>query len=99
MSTAKNKKTIGKQKQTSITSSSWKFPLNSHNYKILALGAIVIAIGYGLMSTGISDDPNQWNNPMAVTIAPILLAIGYCAIIPYGLLARKKANEENTSES
>jgi hypothetical protein len=99
MSTAKNKRTIGKQKTTSTPTSSWKFPLNSHNYKILGLGAIVIALGYGLMSTGISDDPNQWNNPMAVTIAPILLAIGYCGIIPYGLLARKKDIQENSSDS
>jgi len=36
---------------------------------------------------------------MAVTIAPILLAIGYCGIIPYGLLARKKVIQENSSDS
>ena len=99
MSTPKNKKNIAKQRQSSISSASWKFPLDSYNYKILGIGAIVIAIGYGLMSTGISDDPTQWNNPMAVTIAPILLAIGYCAIIPYGLLARKKSEEESGNDS
>jgi hypothetical protein len=51
------------------------------------------------MSTAISDDPTQWNNPLAVTIAPVLLAIGYCVIIPYGLLARKKETAEISSES
>ena len=98
MSSTKSKRQIGKQKQ-SIPSTSWNFPLDSYNYKILGIGAIVIAIAYGLMSTAISDDPNQCNNPMAVTIAPVLLAIGYCVIIPYGLLARKKDSSEKSSES
>jgi hypothetical protein len=99
MSTTKTKRQIGKQKQQSSSSASWNFPLDSYNYKIIGIGAIVIAIAYGLMSTAISDDPTQWNNPMAVTIAPVLLAIGYCVIIPYGLLARKKDSKETPSES
>lgn len=99
MSATKSKRQIGKQKQQSVSSASWNFPLNSHNYKIIGIGAIIIAIAYGLMSTAISDDPTQWNNPLAVTIAPVLLAIGYCVIIPYGLLARKKETAEISSES
>lgn len=99
MSTTKTKRQIGKQKQQSVSTASWNFPLDSYNYKILGIGAIVIAIAYGLMSTAISDDPTQWNNPMAVTIAPVLLAIGYCIIIPYGLLARKKNSSETSSDS
>ena len=98
MSTTKTKRQIGKQKQ-STSSASWNFPLDSYNYKIIGIGAIVIAIAYGLMSTAISDDPTQWNNPMAVTLAPVLLAIGYCVIIPYGLLARKKESKETSTES
>jgi hypothetical protein len=98
MSSTKTKRTIGKQKQQTVSSASWNFPLNSYNYKIIGIGAIVIAIAYGLMSTAISDDPTQWNNPLAVTIAPVLLAIGYCVIIPYGLLARKKEHSVNSSE-
>lgn len=99
MSSTKSKRQIGKQKQQSISSSSWNFPLDSYNYKIIGIGAVIIAIAYGLMSTAISDDPTQWNNPMAVTIAPVLLAIGYCVIIPYGLLARKKDSTDTSSES
>lgn len=99
MSASKSKRQIGKQKQQTVSSASWNFPLESYNYKIIGIGAIVIAIAYGLMSTAISDDPNQWNNPLAVTIAPVLLAIGYCVIIPYGLLARKKDSTEPSTES
>jgi hypothetical protein len=99
MSSSKTKRQIGKQKQHVVSSASWNFPLDSYNYKIIGIGAIVIAIAYGLMSTAISDDPTQWNNPLAVTISPVLLAIGYCVIIPYGLLARKKETKEHKNES
>lgn len=96
MSKDKAKKQFGKPTNP-VRSSSWNFPLSGYNYKIIGIGALVIIIAYGLMSTAISDDPNAWNNTLAVTIAPILLAIGYCVIIPYGLLARPKATDSTTT--
>lgn len=64
---------------------------------LLGVGIAVIVIGYLLMSTGIADDPlnNQgvWNNASAVTIAPILLGLGYCVIVPFALLYRKKGTD------
>ena len=86
---------FGKSSQSKIQDSEWSFPLTSYNYKIIGLGAIVIAIAYGLMSTAISDDPNQWNNTLAVSVAPVLLTIGYCVIIPFGLLARESSKNEH----
>jgi hypothetical protein len=76
----------------------WDIPLGRTNLLILAAGIAVLILGYVLMSTGIADDPlkNQgvWNNAMAVTVAPILLGLGYCVIIPFALLYRKKGTEE-----
>lgn len=68
----------------------WDFPYVKKNFIIAGIGLIVIIAGYLLMSTGITEEPaltegGKWNNPMAVTIAPILLIIGYCVIIPYAL--------------
>jgi hypothetical protein len=41
------------------------------------------------MATGITDQPavesGKWNNVFAVSIGPILLVLGYCFIIPYGI--------------
>jgi hypothetical protein len=72
----------------------WDIPLTSTNLIILAAGIAVIIIGYLLMSSGIADDPlhndGVWNNASAVTIAPILLGLGYCVIIPFALLYRRK---------
>jgi hypothetical protein len=50
------------------------------------------------MASGIADNPtdNQgvWNNASTVSIAPILLTIGYCIIIPIALFYRKKGGDE-----
>lgn len=68
---------------------SWEFPLKKQNFYYLAAGLGVIILGYILMATGISDGPAlpdaKWNNPLAVTVAPILLFIGYVIIIPLGI--------------
>ncbi len=70
----------------------WEFPLEKNNLIIIGIGLAVILLGYMLMATGISDEAatvdGKWNNPMAVTIAPILLVIGYTVIIPYGIIKR-----------
>lgn len=67
----------------------WKFPLQKQNFIIIGIGLLVIIIGYLLMATGITEEPalpnGKWNNIFAVTIAPILLVLGYCVIIPYGI--------------
>lgn len=52
----------------------------------------MIVIGYVLMGTGITDDVANndgiWNNASSITIAPILLTLGYCVIIPYFIFKR-----------
>ena len=79
----------------------WSFPLNRSNFLYLAIGIGVILLGYILLATGITEEPalpqGKWNNPFAVTIAPILLIIGYCVIIPYGIikLFKNKSNDNN----
>jgi hypothetical protein len=51
------------------------------------------------MMTGVTDQPavldGKWNNPLAVTVAPIVLVIGYCVIIPFGILKKFKDKEAN----
>lgn len=78
----------------------WEFPLVKKNWMILAVGAATIIIGYLLMATAITDDPQKhqeiWNNAMAISIAPIVLVIGFLVIIPYGLFWREK---ETATES
>ncbi|HET7152670.1 MAG TPA: DUF3098 domain-containing protein [Candidatus Kapabacteria bacterium] len=77
---------------------SWSFPLERQNWLILAGGLIIIIIGFALMATAITDDPAKhqqvWNNPLAISVAPVLLLIGFLVVIPYGLFWHKKADEQ-----
>lgn len=67
----------------------WKFPMEKQNLMLFGLGLLVIFVGYALMMTGLGGDyagvDAKWNNPLAVTVAPIVLVIGYCVIIPYSI--------------
>ncbi|MBI4428256.1 MAG: hypothetical protein HY562_03975 [Ignavibacteriales bacterium] len=63
-------------------------PFTKVNYQILAVGLIVIALGY----YALSQEP--WDGTMPLVVAPILLVLGYCVIIPVGILYRKKQEAE-----
>ena len=78
---------------------SWLFPLEKKNMIWLAVGLGVIILGYILMATGITDEPalavGTWNNPIAISVAPILLVTGYCVLIPFAILKLFKKEENN----
>jgi|GEM_PF-284834 len=78
----------------------WLFPLERKNLIWAAIGLVVIVLGYVLMATGITDEPalpdGTWNNPLAISVAPILLVIGYCILIPLAIL--KLFKKENSAQ-
>lgn len=89
--TSTQRKTLRVSSQSKKEKVTWNFPFTKRNFIIAGIGLVVIIIGYILMATGISNQPalesgTPWNNPFAVTIAPILLLIGYCIIIPYAII-------------
>ena len=77
-------------KRTAIPKVVWQLPFEKQNFMILLIGLGTILLGYALMATGITESPatidGKWNNPMAIYVAPTLLIIGYCVIIPYGII-------------
>ncbi len=66
-------------------------PLEAVNYKILVAGVVVVVLGY----VALGMEP--WDGFMALTVAPILLLVGYCIIIPVGIIYRKKKVESASS--
>jgi len=62
-------------------------PLEATNYKILLAGVAVVILGY------ISLSMEPWDGFMAITLAPMLLVLGYCVVIPVGIIYRKKKEE------
>jgi hypothetical protein len=62
-----------------------RFAFGKKNYLILALGLVLLIIGYALMSGGGSSDPNEFNgeelfSSRRITLAPIVVLLGYVVV-------------------
>ena len=68
-------------------------PFTKTNYRILLVGLLVIVLGY----YALAQEP--WDGTMPLVVAPILLVLGYCVIIPVGILYRKKQEVEGAEIS
>lgn len=62
-------------------------PFTKINYQILAIGILCIVLGY----IALAQEP--WDGTMPLVVAPILLILGYCFLIPLGILFRKRRAE------
>jgi hypothetical protein len=58
-------------------------PLERTNFVIIAIGVLLISGGYLSMMEGSVE--GFWT----LTLAPILLVLGYCVVVPIGILYRK----------
>lgn len=70
------------------------FALGKENYKLMAIGFVLIVIGFILMSGGGSDDPNVFNPEIfsfrRITLAPVILLIGFALEI-YAIMKKPKS--------
>jgi hypothetical protein len=83
-----------KAKRTSVKArKEINFPLEKINFLILALGVIVIFVGYICMSE------NSVFGFVPSVVSPILLVLGYCVIIPYGILKKSKKEIDIVKET
>lgn len=64
------------------------FPLEKENFVIIAAGIALLVIGYLLMNQ------NSVDGFVPTVISPILLFLGYCVIIPYGILKGHKLSSK-----
>ena len=58
------------------------FAIGKENYKLLAIGAVIILIGFILMAGGKTSDPNVFNAKeifsfRRITLAPIVVVAGF----------------------
>ena len=80
-------KVAAKRKATPAT-----LPFSKKNYQILGIGLLTIILGY----VALSQQP--WDGTMPLVVAPILLVLGYCVIIPFGILYRTKKETPSAVE-
>ena len=72
------------------------FGFNSENYKLLFIGLAVNILGYILMIGGGAESPGEFNadelfSTTRITVAPILIVIGYGIILFSVMKKRKKS--------
>ncbi len=67
-----------------------KMPYSERNMWLFALSLATIALGYVFLSLPPVD------GFMSLTLAPLLLVLGYCVFIPIALLSGKKEDEPST---
>ena len=58
------------------------------NILLVALGALLIVIGFVCLAQGPAD------NPVSLTVAPIILVIAYLVVIPLGILWGGKSQKK-----
>lgn len=73
------------------------FALGRENYKLLAIGFVIIVIGFLLMLGGRTKDPNEFSNNIfsfrRITLAPIVVLAGFIFEI-WAIMKRPKDAEK-----
>jgi len=81
-----------KKKSTSIVSPFRNY-WTKENYNLLGFGILTVIIGFVLMSQG------PWDNPLSLTVSPIVLLFAYFVIFPLSILYKKKNSSEKDVSS
>lgn len=81
---AKRQRDIGQAKPFAM-------PFGRKNITFILIGILVVALGYLLMYMS----PTM--SFMALTVSPIILLIGYCVIIPYGIMTGSPWRRKETA--
>jgi len=74
------KKNIKQQDSNNV-----EFAIGKESFKYIAIGVLILVIGFLLMAGGKSDDPNVFNPEIfsfrRITLAPIVVVGGFAFII------------------
>jgi hypothetical protein len=77
------------------------FGFQKENYKILLIGLAINVVGFILMIGGATEDPNVFSeeelfSSTRITIAPMLILLGYIVIL-YAIMKKPNNTEENNT--
>ena len=62
--------------------------LNKKNIILIAIGVLLLVIGFICLASGPAD------NPVSLTVAPLILVLAYVVIIPLGILFGGKKQDK-----
>jgi hypothetical protein len=66
-------------------------PFTKINYQILGAALVFLVLGY----LALGQEP--WNGTLPLVVAPILLVLGYCVLIPLGILYKRNETSSKAS--
>jgi fumarate reductase subunit D len=73
------------------------FALGPENYKLLAIGFIIIVVGFLLMLGGKSNDPNEFSDKIfsfrRITLAPVVILAGFIFEI-WAIMKKPKSSDK-----
>ncbi|MFH1372805.1 MAG: hypothetical protein ABII79_03310 [bacterium] len=75
--------TAATKKTKRSDSSESKWPYGKKNYLVFAAALVVIILGYVTLGQG------------SITLAPILLVLGYCVLVPIALLIKGRPDNND----
>ena len=62
--------------------------LNRKNIILIAIGVLLLVIGFLCLATGPAD------NPVSLTVAPLILVVAYMVVFPIGILFTGKKQDK-----
>lgn len=75
-----------------------EFVFNKTNYILMAIGIVLLILGYILLSGGGSSDPTVFNeamfNAQRMYVAPILIVLGFIIEITAIMIKTKNCNKD-----
>ncbi len=75
---------IKRQKQKKGLISPFTNYWTKENYIFLAIGIVTLIVGYTFMAQG------KWDNPLALSVSPIILLLGYLVFFPLSIFYKRK---------
>lgn len=73
-------------RQNNQTSDEMKWPFGKKNYIFFGIALLVIILGYLSLASG------------SITLAPILLVVGYCVLIPIALIIKDNPDSDHPTD-
>ena len=82
---------MAKVKKQNLRKSSFVSPFKNYwskeNYIFLAVGILLLFLGYALMAQG------DWDSTLSLTLSPIVLIIAYLIVFPLSIFYKKKTEK------
>lgn len=80
-----------KEKPAAERAPRFRIPFTRKNYIAFGVGLALLAVGYICLAQPPVD------GFLSLTLAPILLVLGYCVVFPYAIMARERTPESKVA--